>query len=530
MIPHVPSERRIQLLSVLVALALGHGCRGELREEPGQGHAHGGEMNAPHGHGGENESQSFTLFSGTHELFIELAPAFAAGKISAVAAHVTELREYKPVLSGKFTVALRAGDRTVASVVTDKVARPGIFTPKLSAPAEAGEYQLSFHYEDPARGQRASWDAGPIRFGGSPAKGVRSEKGEITFLKETQWVIPFRVEQPVRRKVARTLTVPATVTPDPRLTQSLSASAAGRVEWATERSVTLVGSVVRRGDPIGRLVPAAAAEHWSTLRQDSEVARIERQRSAAEHERVARLVRDGLVAGRRLQEVQAGLAKAEAALRAARQREGGLRGGAGPVLALRAPATGAVAALHVPHGQKVTAGELLAEVTSDEVVLVRATVFQLDLHALEKVHWAQVRRVGVDQPIPLADAASALLTRRIVIDPRTLSAPLVFRHRQAAKGPLRIGDLVELTLGVGELSEALTVPAGAVVELGTQPCLFLMVTGESFTRRRVRLGPSDGERVAILEGLSAGERVVTVGGLDVYVSSMAGSLRSHQHQ
>lgn len=520
-------KRRAQL-GVLVALVLGPGCRGARREEPGHGHGHGAAAHAPHGGGGE-ESRSFTLFSATHELFVELAPAPAVGRTSSLAAHVTELQTYKPATSGKLTVTLHAGDRQVASVVADTVARPGLFTPKLSAPAEPGAYRLRFHYEDAAHGQRATWDAGTITIAATPAK-VAGEPGEITFLKETQWVIPFRVEQPLRRKVARTLTVPATVTPDPRLTQSLSASASGRVEWATPGSVTVVGSEIRRGDPIGQLVPAAAAEHWSTLRQDSEVARIERQRAAAEHERVARLVRDGLVAGRRLQEAQTGLAKAEAAQRAARRREGGLSGGAGAVLPLRAPASGAVVALHVPHGQNVTAGELLAEVASDEQVLVRATVFQLDLHALEKVHWAQVRRAGVDQPIALADPASALLTRRIVIDPRTLSAPLVFSHRQAARGPLRIGDLVELTLGVGELSEALTVPAGAVVELGTQPYLFLMVTGESFTRRRVRLGPTDGERVAILEGLSAGDRVVTVGGLDVYLSSVAGSLESHQHQ
>ena len=532
MISGTRCNRRIQLLGLLVTISLCPGCRGAQREELGHGHGHGGHGGgeAGHAHGGDEEAQSFTLFSETHELFVELTPALTVGKSSAIAAHVTDLGDYKPATIGKLTITLRAGERTVASVVADKVARPGIFTPKLAAPTAPGDYRLSFDYEDSSAGKRATWDAGAVRIGAAVAKGGEAEEGEIRFLKETQWVIRFRVDKPLLQRVARTLTVPATVSPHPRLTQSLSAAAAGRVEWATEGSITVVGTEVRRGDPLGRLVPAAAAEHWSTLRQDSEVARIERQRAAAEHERVSRLVQGGLVAGRRLQDSQANLAKAEAALRAAKQREGGLSGGAGAVLPLRAPASGVVVALHVPHGARASAGELLAEVATDEELLVRATVFQLDLRELERVHWAQVRKAGLEQPIPIADTATTLLTRRIVVDPKTLSAPLVFSHRQPAKGPLRIGDLVELSLGVGELREALTVPVGAVVELGTQPYLFVMVTGESFTRRRVRLGPSDGDRVSVLEGLSAGDRVVTVGGLDVYLSSVAGSLESHQHQ
>jgi RND family efflux transporter MFP subunit len=522
MIARTPLSRCAPLVA---ALALTPGCHD--RSRAGASHGHGHEAKgAAHAHGGE-EAQSFTLVGGSHELFVELAPALAAGRDSKLAAHVTELASYRPASRGSFTVELRSGERTVSSASAAAPARPGIFTPTLAAPAEPGTYRLGFRYEEGSR--RASWDAGAITIGAAPAKG-EGEEGEIRFLKETQWVIPFRVEPPIRRRVARTLTVPATVSADPRRTHSLSAAAAGRIEWASDGAVTVVGSAVKRGDPLGRLVPAAAAEHWSTLRQESEVARIERQRAAAEHERIARLVRDGLVAGRRLQEAQAGLAKAEASLRAARQREGGLHGGAAAGLLLRAPASGVVVALHVPHGQRVTAGELLAEVASDDEVLVRASVFQLDLAELERVHSAQVSKAGLAQPLAIADAAGALLTRRIVVDPRTLSAPLVFRHRQAAGGPLRLGDLVELTLGVGELREGLTVPVGAVVELGTQPYLFLMVSGESFTRRRVRLGPSDGERVVVLEGLDAKERVVTVGGLDVYLSSVAGSLESHQHQ
>jgi multidrug efflux pump subunit AcrA (membrane-fusion protein) len=57
------------------------------------------------------------------------------------------------------------------------------------------------------------------------------------------------------------------------------------------------------------------------------------------------------------------------------------------------------------------------------------------------------------------------------------------------------------------------VPRAAVQSMGDQSVVFLPVAGEDgkFLRRKVRLGPVAGDSQVVLEGLYAGETVVTEG-------------------
>jgi multidrug efflux pump subunit AcrA (membrane-fusion protein) len=128
----------------------------------------------------------------------------------------------------------------------------------------------------------------------------------------------------------------------------------------------------------------------------------------------------------------------------------------------------------------------------------------------------------------LDERNSTLLTEGVVVDPDTLSAPVVYRLKNADDA-FRIGELGELVLSVGKPETLLTVPSEAVVEINTRPFLFAMRSGESFDRLRVKLGPSDGERVAVLDGLTEKDRVVTKGAYDIYAASLAGAVESHRH-
>src|SRR5262249_19905259 len=60
---------------------------------------------------------------------------------------------------------------------------------------------------------------------------------------------------------------------------------------------------------------------------------------------------------------------------------------------------------------------------------------------------------------------------------------------------------------------ALAVPRSAVQMIGPDSVVFVAEdpTGTSFQERRVVVGPAEGERIAVFDGLSAGERVVTNG-------------------
>ena len=161
-------------------------------------------------------------------------------------------------------------------------------------------------------------------------------------------------------------------------------------------------------------------------------------------------------------------------------------------------------------------------------VLVKAAAFSLDLARLSMIRGARLIRPGQVQDQVLALSNSKLLTQRVVVDPDTLTAPVVYQVKNP-DGALRIGELVQLMLAVGKEEEHLTVPTAAVVEINTRPYLFVMRSGESFDRLKVQLGPTDGRRVAVVSGLAAADRVVIVGAFDIYAASLAGSVESHRH-
>ena len=282
---------------------------------------------------------------------------------------------------------------------------------------------------------------------------------------------------------------------------------------------------------MGKLLPAAAPEHWTSLQLQIQRARIERQHAETTLKRVAGLAREGLLPARRVADARAALSRAEASLRASRQKVGRLRGGGPTPMPLVAPAAGTVVELHVTDGHQARSGVVLAHIADPATVLLRAPVFPLDLPRISDIRSARLRLPGA-KPLALQRPRARLLTDRLVVDPDTLTARVVYRvdnSKAKTKSPLRIGDQGELVLGVGKATRWLAVPSEAVVEINTRPHLFVMRTGESFDRLRVKLGPDDGEWVAVREGLHPTDRVVVKGAFDVYAASLAGAVESHRH-
>jgi len=510
------------------------GCDDSPVSGHGHGHGHGHGDGHRGGHGDDEPSPdgsslAFTRWTATHELFVEL-DAPAAGQPMAYHAHVTQLADHRAAAEGTLTIRFFADETLASGHEAAHQARPGIFSSRAEVPADPGEYQLEFRYRH--GDEMARWNVGTVTVGEGPAPGespgvTPDPEGEIAFLKETQWQIPFRTELPEEASVASPLTVPATVVPDPRLTAVTAATAGGHVLWGGIDRVPVVGQRVSKGELLGHVVPGASSDHVSQLRADAERARVDRDSAAVGEQRATDLFDLGLLPERRLVEAQAELAKAQAQLDAATSRSSQLLGGKASAVPVRAPRDGVITALHRDHGEDVDAGKVLVEVADDAAVLVQGHLFQLDLADLTDVRWATLQRGDWDAPLPMETLGGELLTDQAVVDPTTLAAPVAYRIRNDRK--LRFGDLMEMTLGTGDGEVGLTVPRGAVVEINTRPYLFVVMSGESFSRRRVDLGPADAERVLIRSGLGADERIVSRGGFDVYVASLGGELESHRH-
>ena len=522
---HIISKTSRMILGALLLAAV-PACSPALaggEGEHGHGHGHGGHG----GHGDDEgpEPVALTLWSATHELFVEFDP-LVAGKASGYHAHVSRISDNAPATAGRFAVRFEHGGKAAGEVAVDKVARQGIFIPKGASPKAPGTYRLVFTYESGK--ERSRWDAGDVTLSKKAAELSEQTEGTIAFLKEQQWQIPFATRLPQKGRIAHEVALPATVGPDPSLVSTVSAPSAGSVLWAGEAGPSVIGMEVKRGQLLGRLIPAAAPEHVSTLQLQIQRGLIERDLARKTLTRLQGLAKEGLVPARRVTDARAALGAAEAALKAARLRTGQLRGRKVAPLPLLAPAAGTLVEVHVTDGHQAASGQVLAHVATEGRVLVKAAVFSLDLTRLSDIRGARLLLPGRDQELALNEKVARLLTRRVVIDPDTLTAPVVYQVDNRS-GLLRIGEPAELRIAAGDAAEHLTVPAAAVVEVNTRPYLFAMRTGESFARLPVKLGPTDGKRVAVLSGLTATDRVVATGAFDVYAASLAGAVESHRH-
>lgn len=125
---------------------------------------------------------------------------------------------------------------------------------------------------------------------------------------------------------------------------------------------------------------------------------------------------------------------------------------------------------------------------------------------------------------------AALVSFSSVIDPVTRTAPLIFTLGPQQPDPrLRAGAFVEAHIWNGPEREALVVPASAILEEKGVDVVYVMVGGERFERRMVRLGSRDRDKVEILSGLEPGARVVTDGAYYVKLAGTSTGSVGHGH-
>ncbi len=94
-----------------------------------------------------------------------------------------------------------------------------------------------------------------------------------------------------------------------------------------------------------------------------------------------------------------------------------------------------------------------------------------------------------------------------VVNPTTRSV----RARVEVPGAgdsLRPDTYVNVTLKI-DLGEAVTIPKSAVIDTGTRQVAFVVHEGEHFKSREIKTGPEVGDDVIVIEGITAGETVVS---------------------
>ncbi len=491
-----PAVTVTMLAVALVAVA---GCSAEDTTVAQADHVHGG-------------GEAITIWTDRVELFFEHPPMIAGAPGEPWAIHLTDLATFRPVTEGELTLELD-GPEGRHTVVAEAPARAGIYTPSPSLPAP-GMYDLVMVLRGPQVEDEIF--VGPIQVFASEEDLPHLDEPEavgIAFLKEQQWPIDFATAEAEGGEVSSGFDVTGEVTHAPDALVEVTAPVAGILAFVGNRNAPAEGARVGAGQALVSLSPVEGEDTYAQLRARAD-------RLGREVARLERLVAAEAVPARRLEEARHDLAVAQAQLEALGAGEQD-----GYTLTLRSPIEGTVTRREFVLGQRVDAGAHLLTIMDARRLHVRFHVPASQSGALTGLRSATFSPEGSDA-VMRADRVVAVGS---ALDPvrRTVPVTLEVDNRDDV---LKAGMLVMGRLLMGDGEAGVVVPSSAVRDEDGLLVAYVQIGGETFERRAVELGATDGEWTVVRAGVRRGERVVTRGAYSIKLSSLNTSeISDHGH-
>jgi cobalt-zinc-cadmium efflux system membrane fusion protein len=331
-------------------------------------------------------------------------------------------------------------------------------------------------------------EAGPaVPAGSAPAK---LPSGEVFLPKASQRLLHVRTARTASETAQTGTELVGTVIADPAHEGRVQAPMDGQIELAGG-DVSFVGKSVAAGDVLALLAPAMPVYERGTLQQVT--ADVEGKLRIAE-QKLARLTR---ISGDYIPQREIDDTKTE--IESLREQKRVLAPKAAERMQLKAPVSGIISVATVRAGQVVTARDTLFEIVDPKRIWIEAIgIPGADDHGTVSSA-AAVDGEGHKIPLTYIGRAPAL---------RQQALPLLFKVDDP-HASLAIGVTVKVLVQHGKPVEGLIVPDAAVVRATNGLAqVWVKVAPERFAPRPVRVSPLDGERVVVISGIEAGDRVV----------------------
>lgn len=457
-----------------------------------------------------------TLWTDSTELFME-HPALIVGAPDKFAVHLTDITDYAALKSGRVTLRFVPRGGGAPLVVTQETPRaPGIYGPAPEF-GRAGVYDLTVLVESPQA--RDSITVPGLTVYAKAEDAPREEEGGeagISFLKEQQWKTPgFRTDFAVTGDLFASFDATGVIEAAAGRQADVTAPIAGLVDAGSIARSPSPGQRVRRGDVLAYITPSlgeggsAYANARATLRE-----------AQAEYERAKRLVEADAAPQRRLRE-------AENRLQAARETLAGLGGGftSGGRLAIRAPISGEIVQRRITPGGRIEAGAPLFTIVDPSLVWLRVNVPSAQASLITPRSGAGFTIEGTDRRYE----AAAALSVGSVLDAASRTLPVIYQVPNP-DGSIKVGQNARVQIQTGRRVTGVLLPVSALLDDDGRPVVYVQRGGEAFEKRDLTLGGRQGNRVLVLEGIRAGERVVTGAAYQVKLASLSTSVPAHGHE
>jgi RND family efflux transporter MFP subunit len=170
-----------------------------------------------------------------------------------------------------------------------------------------------------------------------------------------------------------------------------------------------------------------------------------------------------------------------------------------------APYPAIILAKYVNLGDVVQPGQALVDLAQTDQLnlkLEAPTRLVMQMHLGERVPVVLEKNVTVDGVVeqinPSASTTQHTVTVKIGLPPNAPAAPGMYAAALLAEPPV-----------VGEVTITPVIPVSSLVYRGSLPSVFVLGANNKLELRVIRLGEVQGDRVSVLSGVNAGDKVVT---------------------
>lgn len=478
----------------------------------GEADAIGAEAHDPSEGGG-----SFTLIVDGIELFAEY-PHQIEGVESEEPweIHLTRVADWQPVAEAEVTLSMVGPGNARREAAIEQEA-PGVFLAVPTLPA-AGTWRAEFGVR--VEGRVETIPAGPFSVFASEGdvEHVELVTGSIELPKEEQWTFPFGIAVAEQREIPASIPAAGELVAPPGGLVEVSVPVAGLVE--VDGPAVGPGDFVRADQVLALIAPTSLDNSYERTRADVLAAELEADRAE-------RLFAAGAIPARRLEEARRNLHVAEVAFEAigGQPETASEQDRTAHVYPVRSPISGVIASRDVALGQQVDLGAHAFTIVNAATLWFVARVPARYAAEANRIRGAWFT---VEGNAETAFTASRVLSVGNIIDPGSRTLPIRFSVANPG-GTLKVGMLAEGRIFIGEPVRGVAVPTSAIQDENGLSTIYVKVTGNTFERRVVDVGASDGSWTLVASGLEVGDEVVTVGAYQVSLASLGTSQPSDGH-
>ncbi len=490
-------------------------------EESNHAHDEHGNHISNSAHKDDVPSIDFTKWTDKTELFVEF-PILVVGQTSRFAAHFTQLEKHQAVEEGEVTVSLIVGDKGIRHSVVEP-SSPGIFTPSLK-PLEAGVGKLVFDIQ--SNGNNDQLIIEPIQVYNSKeevlnaVEGTSEEEG-ISFLKEQAWKMDFQTEPVLIKPFFNTISTSGVWESTPNSFKTMVAKSNGNISFLKKNLTS--GAKVKKGENI--LVINGTGFSTNNLKAEIDRAKKVFDQIETTFNRKKSLYENKVISKVEFEEIEKEFIDKQQAYQMLLDGRAGKPFASKPIY-INAPFDGYLQELSIKNGDFVREGQELFEISDAKTSILKISVspdsYQIldqvqDIHFKdEKGNWESMRNLG-----------GKILSVENVVSPTNPMVSIFTNVNKNTNMPR--GSQVAAEVLSGQGNDKVIVPKTALLEDYGQYSVIVQKSGEQFEKRTVIIGGSNGNEIEIVEGLTPGEMIVSVGAYQVKMAALSGQAPAHGH-